>query len=116
MIVRISSVFVPYTDCNEHIKRIQAEVLPAVQSADGFMSVWFVRRTLVGYSEFVLISLWRSEQAVARYEASIGEQVEGTGGVLRRSPPEIYNVLALEFRPTQDRDTPAQPEGKDGRD
>lgn len=105
MILRISSVFVPYTDCDEHLRHVHAKVLPVLESSDGFMCVWLVRRNMVGYSEFALLSLWRSEDAARSYEAGLGEDIEGTGAVVRRALPEIYNVLTLEFRkPTTDRD------------
>jgi heme-degrading monooxygenase HmoA len=72
---------------------------------------------MVGYSEFVLISLWRSEQAVTRYEASIDEDSEATRAIIRRSPAEKYNVLTLEFRkPTLSRDSRPHGDENGGQD
>jgi heme-degrading monooxygenase HmoA len=117
MLVRISSVFVPYTQCAEHLEHVYGEVLPDLASAEGFICVWLLQRSLVGYSEFALVSLWQSEQAVTRYEASLDAASEGLGAIVRRTPPEIYNVLTTRLRkPTSDRDDGSCREQNEGAD
>jgi heme-degrading monooxygenase HmoA len=117
MILRISSVFVPYTHCDEHLEYVYGEVLPGLASAEGFVCVWLLRRSMVGYSEFALISLWRSEQAVTRYEANIDDAKESAVAIVRRTPAEVYDVLTFRCEEStgacEDDSCPDQNEGAD---
>src|SRR5215467_13387739 len=65
MIARVCSGFIIYDRIEEFLVILRDEILPAYTSADGILSVLVLRRTLVGYHEVMVLSLWESRQAVA---------------------------------------------------
>jgi len=70
---------------------------PIMRRAEGLISVTIVRRTLVAYWEVAVISGWRSERArtsCIEYEASMTDASEINRGLIQRSPPQVYDLVA----------------------
>lgn len=49
------------------MRHLRAQVIPNYERAEGLISVTIVRRTLVAYCEFAVISAWRSERAMTSF-------------------------------------------------
>lgn len=61
MVVRQSSVFVLQSEHDVYLEQMLTEVIPGYERAEGLVAVLAFERTLVSYSEVVIISTWRSE-------------------------------------------------------
>jgi hypothetical protein len=95
MFLRLSSVFVPNADCDEYLKHLHTVVLPHHERAEGLICVWLSQRTLIGYSEFVVIAIWCSEQALVKYDASVKDAGDNTRTSVQRMAPEVYRLVAI---------------------
>src|SRR5579864_2635149 len=67
LIVRLSSIAVPYAQLSVYRSEVLDRSLPIYESAGGLVSVALLQRDLAGYAELVMISLWRSESAMLRF-------------------------------------------------
>src|SRR6516165_8885447 len=97
MFLRISAVFVPCAQCEKYSEHLRTQIIPNYEQAEGLISVTIVRRTLVAYWEFAVISTWRSERAMTSFiedETSMTDASEINHGLIQRSPPQVYDLVA----------------------
>jgi heme-degrading monooxygenase HmoA len=69
VIVRISSAIVPSPGFDEYLEDLRT-ALPVYEAAAGLLWVAFLQRPFVAYVEVVTLSVWKSEQAMARFIGS----------------------------------------------
>ena len=87
MIVRVSSEFVISGRIEDFLAKLQVEVIPTYTTADGMLSVLVLRRTLVGYCEIMIVSLWESNGAAIQFAG---------GGLPRAEFVQEFGVIQKE--------------------
>ena len=86
----MSATIVPQAKCDIYLANLQSNAIPAYEAADGLVSVSLLQRPFVGYVEVLILSLWVSEDAMARFlqrkPEVDGVKTEGTV----RVEPHVY--------------------------
>lgn len=104
MIVRVSSAIVSETQVGIYLEYVGSSVMPAYETAVGLISVSLSRRQVVGYVEFLTLSIWQSDEALKRFvEAQPSATgVRSDGGVIYVEPRAYELVVSREgkFRAT----------------
>lgn len=67
MIARIWRGRTPADKADEYMKYLEATGLKEYRATEGNQGVWVLRRIQDGEAEFVLITLWESYDAIARF-------------------------------------------------
>jgi heme-degrading monooxygenase HmoA len=104
MIVRVSSAIVSETQVGIYLEYAESSVMPAYETAEGLIWVFLSRRQVVGYVEFLIISIWQSGEAWKRFlegqPATTG--IRSDGGAIYVEPRAYELVVSREgrFRPT----------------
>jgi len=70
-------------------------VVPQYQNSPGLVSVSLLQRLVVGYVEVLILSIWRSQEALDRFTAhdSSGEDIRTRFGAIPMEP-HSYEVVA----------------------
>ena len=89
MIVRISSVVVAESNLNLYLEYAQKSEIPKYETAASLVSFCLLQRPFVAYAELLTISVWHSEQALARF-------LEGQSP--RNADNGDYGAIQLEAR------------------
>jgi heme-degrading monooxygenase HmoA len=97
MVFRISSVFVPLSDYESYVAYLLHDVATEYAQAEGFVSILILHRTLVAYSEVVIISSWQSERAMTEFfeaaHRSATQRDNLCSAQIERDPPHVYGLV-----------------------
>jgi len=72
---------------------LQSNAIPAYEAADGLVSVSLLQRPFVGYVEVLILSLWVSEDAMARFLQGKPEVDGGKTDGTIRVEPHVYEFI-----------------------
>ena len=89
----MSATIVPHSKCEIYLASLQSNAIPAYEAADGLISVALLQRPFGGYVEVLMLSLWVSEDSVARF-LQCKPEVDGvkTEGAIRVEP-HVYEFI-----------------------
>jgi heme-degrading monooxygenase HmoA len=100
MILRNSIVFVPCSECHHYLAFLRETVVPDHEQTEGLISVSISHRTMVGYCEFAILSVWQSEQAMTSFlerETPSAKQVAERDQSFVHRAPEVYELVIHRF-------------------
>jgi heme-degrading monooxygenase HmoA len=100
VIVRISSAIVPSSELDAYLEHQRSKVIPVYAAAAGLRWVAFLQRPVVAYFEVVTLSVWKSEQAMARFMEGEAFKDEPTShmGVIKMDPHAYELTVTAEGR------------------
>jgi len=97
VIARTSCTLVSNPKFPEFLSYMQNSVLPQYQNSPGLISVSLLQRLVVGYVEVLILSVWRSQEALDGFTAndSSAEDIRTRFGAIPMEP-HSYEVVASE--------------------
>jgi len=95
VIVRISSAIVPSSEFDAYLEHFRSKAIPSYEAAVGLRWVALLQRPVVAYVEAVTLSVWRSEEAMARFlEGKVSkDKLASHSGVIEMDP-HAYELTA----------------------
>ena len=97
MLARTSCTIVSNPNFPDFLSYLQNSVLPQYQNSPGLVSVSLLQRLVVGYVELLILSVWRSKEALDGFIAndSSGEDIRTRFGAIPMEP-HSYEVVTSE--------------------
>jgi heme-degrading monooxygenase HmoA len=94
VLARTSSALVSRAKCHEFLSYLQNSVLPHYHNSPGLVSVLLLQRVVVGYVEFLTLSIWRSQEALDGFTAndSSAEDIKNRFAAIPMDP-HSYEVV-----------------------
>ena len=99
MLARTSCAIVPSHKFPEFLSYVQNSVLPHYQNSQGLISVSLLQRPVVGYVEVLILSIWRSQEALDGFAGNelLVEEIRTRFGAIPMEP-RSYEIVASEVR------------------
>jgi heme-degrading monooxygenase HmoA len=95
VIVRISSAIVPSSEFDAYLDHFRSKAMPSYEAAVGLQWVALLQRPVVAYVEAVTLSVWRSEQAMARFlEGNLFKDKPASHSGVIEMDPHAYELAA----------------------
>lgn len=95
MIVRISSAIVPSSEIDAYLEHLRTKAIPIYEAAVGLRWVAFLQRPVVAYVEVMTLSVWNSEQAMARFlEGKLFKDKPASHTGVIEMDPHAYELTA----------------------
>jgi heme-degrading monooxygenase HmoA len=107
VIVQILSVIIPESQASAYLEELQSHALPIYECAQGLVSISVLQRPVVAYHEVMLLSLWRSERALERFQQEHNSVValEGHGRI--QLEPHTFELVCSCRGKAQEENGPA---------
>jgi heme-degrading monooxygenase HmoA len=87
---------VPCSLLEMYLDHVHTNMMPAYKAAPGLVSVSVFQRSVVGYVEFLTLTMWRSEQALTIFLAeTLATKGESDYGVIQMEP-HVYQLVFRE--------------------
>jgi heme-degrading monooxygenase HmoA len=94
VIVRISSAIVPSSEFAAYSEHLRSKAIPIYEAAAGLEWVAFLERPVGGYVDVVTISVWESEQALARFvEGKLSKEDPASYAGVIQLDPRAYDLI-----------------------
>jgi heme-degrading monooxygenase HmoA len=94
VIVRISSAIVPSSKFAAYSEHLRSKAIPIYEAAAGLQWVAFLERPVAGYVDVVTISVWKSEQALARFvESKLSKDNPASYADVIQLDPRAYDLI-----------------------